>query len=290
MKICVNKECGLGFDSVDNRQKYCSKKCRINSWYQRAQMPGGYFKSESRIRTNKLNLQKIRKAKKQRGECYACPNLAIPGEVLCLKHKLSNKEVRSRLCQEKILQGVCTRCDRLSLLGKTVCPVHVSRDSVRRKLRKVSGLCIQCGIPSVRGTIRCDLHGREHNKETVTRIKSSPVARIIANMRSRLRSALRASQAGKTVSAFKDLGCDIQQLRLYLEHKFWPGMSWDNYGKKSGWVIDHIIPFSAIDVTKRNELLKIIHFTNLQPLWWDDNLIKSDRVDWSSEESNHPRT
>jgi len=48
-------------------------------------------------------------------------------------------------------------------------------------------------------------------------------------------------------------------------------MSWSNHGD---WHIDHIIPVaSAID---EEELYKLNHFSNLQPLWRDENLKKGD--------------
>ena len=30
-----------------------------------------------------------------------------------------------------------------------------------------------------------------------------------------------------------------------------------------------------IDLADRDQLLKAVHYTNLQPLWWEDNLRKS---------------
>ena len=55
-------------------------------------------------------------------------------------------------------------------------------------------------------------------------------------------------------------------------------MSWDNYGR-TGWHIDHIIPLSKFDLTDREQFLKACHYTNLQPLWAKDNLIKGNKFD-----------
>ena len=52
-------------------------------------------------------------------------------------------------------------------------------------------------------------------------------------------------------------------------------MSWDNYGQE-GWVIDHIYPLSK--AKSEDELYRLNHYTNLQPLWWYDNLMKSDKL------------
>jgi hypothetical protein len=89
-------------------------------------------------------------------------------------------------------------------------------------------------------------------------------------LRQRLCAAIR--HKSKKGSAVRDLGCTIEELKQHLESQFGPGMSWENYGK---WHIDHIIPLSSFDLSKRDELLKACHYTNLQPLWAKDNIKKS---------------
>jgi len=89
------------------------------------------------------------------------------------------------------------------------------------------------------------------------------------NLRNRLTIALKNNQ--KTGSAVKDLGCSIEELKNHLENLFQEGMSWDN---RSEWHIDHIKPLASFDLNNRVELLKACHYTNLQPLWAKDNLIK----------------
>ena len=83
----------------------------------------------------------------------------------------------------------------------------------------------------------------------------------------------------KAGSAVKDLGCSIQELKEYLEKQFKNGMSWDNHGIGKGkWNIDHIYPISKVDLTDRDQLLKVCNYTNLQPLWVEENVSKSDRI------------
>lgn len=92
-------------------------------------------------------------------------------------------------------------------------------------------------------------------------------------LRSRLYDALKGNF--KTGSAMSDLGCSIDFLKEYLESKFQDGMTWPNYGL---WHIDHVRPLSSFDLTDRNQLLEACNYTNLQPLWAEDNIKKGNKV------------
>ena len=94
-------------------------------------------------------------------------------------------------------------------------------------------------------------------------------------LRSRISKAIKNNQ--KTGSAVKDLGCPIDSFKKHLESQFTEGMSWSNYGRK-GWHIDHIKPLSSFDLTDPEQFKKACHYSNLQPLWAEDNLKKSNKI------------
>lgn len=98
--------------------------------------------------------------------------------------------------------------------------------------------------------------------------------RLRKGLRSRLCAAV--SKEYKSGSAINDLGCSIEQLKVYLQKQFKLGMNWENYGR-NGWHIDHIIPLSSFDLTIREQFLKACHYSNLQPLWWEENLSKGNK-------------
>lgn len=100
-----------------------------------------------------------------------------------------------------------------------------------------------------------------------------PNFRIKHNLRNRVRKALIG--ICKTTSTIKLIGANVDFVKKYLENKFKPGMSWDNYGK---WHIDHILPCVSFNLTKPEEQAKCFHYTNLQPLWASENLSKGNRI------------
>lgn len=90
------------------------------------------------------------------------------------------------------------------------------------------------------------------------------------NLRTRMYLALRRC---KRVSRYSELlGCSISEFRAHIEAQFKPGMTWENYG--SVWHIDHRRPCARFDLSKPEEQKACFHFTNLQPLWARENIIK----------------
>ena len=98
--------------------------------------------------------------------------------------------------------------------------------------------------------------------------------RIKKSLSATLSAAVRRKQ--KAGSAIRDLGCPVEFLRLYLELQFAPGMTWDNYG--TAWHIDHRDPLRSVDLTDREQLRSVVHYSNLQPLSLADHAAKT-RVD-----------
>ena len=101
------------------------------------------------------------------------------------------------------------------------------------------------------------------------RKKIDPLYRAVRNVRNRARKAFKEGAFSKTTESL--LQCSLANLKIHIESKFQDGMSWDNYGY-TGWHVDHIIPLSSANSLE--ELEKLSHYTNLQPLWAVDNMIK----------------
>jgi len=98
------------------------------------------------------------------------------------------------------------------------------------------------------------------------RYASDPVFNIEVRCRARILGAFRNNGFTKRSSTGDLVGCSFEFLKNYLEERFLPGMTWDN---RSEWHIDHIIPVAS--AKNEEEVVKLFHYTNLQPLWAKDN-------------------
>lgn len=102
---------------------------------------------------------------------------------------------------------------------------------------------------------------------------STPIGRVIYNLRNRSSEAFRKAKISKPFSLTEEnvLGCDMKTLKNHLESQFAKGMSWDNYGK---WHVDHIKPISKFDLSDDEQIKECFNYCNLQPLWAADNIRK----------------
>lgn len=117
---------------------------------------------------------------------------------------------------------------------------------------------------------------KENNKEKIKnypkeRKKLDIIFKLRCNIRSRVKNFLKSKNITKKNKTFEIVGCEPIKLKEHIEKQFKDGMCWENYGLK-GWHIDHIVPL--ISGKTEDEIYKLCHFTNLQPLWWNENLEK----------------
>jgi hypothetical protein len=119
-----------------------------------------------------------------------------------------------------------------------------------------------------------DKNNREKRNNYISDRKlNDPNYRLSCIVRNRVRIFLKLNNITKTNKTFDIVGCTPEFLKEHLEQQFTEGMSWDNQGK---WHIDHKIPLSSAKTEE--EIYKLCHYTNLQPLWAEDNLKKGCKI------------
>lgn len=123
---------------------------------------------------------------------------------------------------------------------------------------------------------------REANRERINR-KSVEYAReryrrdvsfcLISRVRSIMQNALKRKGFIKRQRTIGALGCTAEEFKEHIERQFLKGMSWDNRDK---WHLDHIIPISS--ASTEDEIYALSHFTNIRPMWAEDNKRKADKI------------
>jgi hypothetical protein len=134
----------------------------------------------------------------------------------------------------------------------------------REKVRSKQSAWVRANRERVREN--CRRHARKMRADR-------PDWRLKKAMQCRIYIALRGiRKLGRTQEL---LGCDLPTLRAWLESQFRNGMAWDNYGPV--WHVDHVIPISWFDLTSLEQQKKAFCYTNLQPLFAQENLTKKNR-------------
>ena len=127
---------------------------------------------------------------------------------------------------------------------------------------------------------------REKNKDKIREIKrnyertrkaNDPIYKLINNFRTAIYQVLKENQVQKNGHYFDILKYSPENLIEHLENKFKDNMTWDNYGE---WHVDHIKPISSFKITEigDKEFMSCWSLENLQPLWGEENIRKSNKL------------
>ena len=110
-----------------------------------------------------------------------------------------------------------------------------------------------------------------------TRKHNDPIYKLISNFRTAIYQVLKENNVDKNGHYFEILKYTPDELIIHLEEKFTGEMSWDNYGI---WHVDHIRPISSFNIQEIGDesFMECWSLNNLQPLWGDENIRKSNNT------------
>jgi hypothetical protein len=128
---------------------------------------------------------------------------------------------------------------------------------------------------------------RENNIDKIRQIKrdyernrkaSDPLYKLISNFRTAIYQVLKESNVDKNKHYFDILQYTPEQLIIHLESQFKDTMSWDNYGE---WHVDHKLPITHFNIEEMGdkEFMKCWSLDNLQPMWGEENIRKSNKIE-----------
>lgn len=110
-----------------------------------------------------------------------------------------------------------------------------------------------------------------------TRKANDPLYKLISNFRTAIYQVLKENNVDKNGHYFDILKYTPEELISHLENQFKDGMTWDNYGE---WHVDHSKPISVFNIKEigDSEFMKCWSLSNLQPMWGDENIRKSNKI------------
>jgi hypothetical protein len=111
------------------------------------------------------------------------------------------------------------------------------------------------------------------NLEYFSKKYKDPLFKFKHNTRALIWQIFKSKKIKKDSTCEKILGCTFEHFIKHIEMQFHPGMSWDN---RSEWHLDHIIPIGSAKTFEK--VIELNHYTNLRPLWADENRKKSDKI------------
>jgi len=118
---------------------------------------------------------------------------------------------------------------------------------------------------------------KAHNDRERKRKKEDPIFKIKQNLKTRLATAIKRSRWNKTAKFNEYIGCSLEELKKHIEKQWEIGMNWSNYGRyKNCWSIGYIYPLSLCKDVET--AIKACHYSNLRPMWHQDNMKKSNKT------------
>lgn len=119
-----------------------------------------------------------------------------------------------------------------------------------------------------------EIHKESISAYVKNRMSVDPLFKLSCRLRIRLSNALQRKVWNKNSHFNEYIGCTLEELKAHIEKQFTPNMGWNNYG---AWEIDHIVPLASAAAVE--EMIKLCHYTNLQPLWMKANRSKGAGTD-----------
>ena len=110
----------------------------------------------------------------------------------------------------------------------------------------------------------------QEKRDYYQRKKNDPIFALTKRLRQGIYRSIRGA---KLRSSLDILGCTEEEFKIHIENQFTDDMSW---GRLSEIHIDHIIPISSAETLE--DVYRLNHYTNLQPLWARDNIQKYNKV------------
>lgn len=175
-------------------------------------------------------------------QCYKCKEIKELQEFVRHKDKSFGRDATCIMCNRKRVREW----------------VEVNKEKARETKKKWS-------------EVNKEKTNERSKKYYKTKVSKDPFMKFKWYVRTHIRRSFKRvnSTKSKNDTSVDILGMSIEQFHTHIEKQFTKGMTLANYGE---WHLDHIVPISYAN--NEEEVLKLCHYSNYQPLWASDNVTK----------------
>jgi len=248
-----------------------------------------YLKNRSKEVENRLrNVKKIEEERKYlfnigKKECSKCKKIKDINNFSAIKSNIDGVQRVCKCCDKEYrykysgkenqrkIKKIIDKRNYLFSIGIKECSFCKKDKKIfefNKNKSKIFGLNSQC-----KNCVKINKNLDYYRKYYNNRRKTEPLFKLKCTLRSRTIQAFKTKGYRKNTKTQEMLGVDWEVAKKNLERQFTEGMSWNNHGE---WHIDHIIPLASANTEE--ELIKLCHYKNLQPLWAIDNLKKGSKI------------
>lgn len=209
------------------------------------------------------NFTFIKRANKYSNECKACKAIYDKQYATINKERKRKNNINYRINKSK----------NISQRGKKYYEENKEKISTKQKIRyDKNGVIIR--------RKSYEKNKKEINARKKLKRQEDDLYKLSISIRNSIKQAFKAKNHKKNSKSIEILGCTFYEFKKHIEKQFESWMNWDNYGilrkDKMTWQLDHKIPVSSAKT--KEELLKINHYTNFQPLESLANNLKSNQI------------
>jgi len=263
------------------RKVYCDKTCKNNFEAKQAREKRAFgaaireWEKELIIEQNKIDYPEIFKEYENLPSSYTealnkKSMFYFTGEF-CSNGHLSKRYTGQRLCFECGQEFKAK--DYASSKEDGRYKIQLEKQRIREKERRQND--DEWRIKQNQRAKKWASENREHLAEYMrTQRNENPQYLIRDRIQSRLNTMLKSRGSKKSDTLENYCGCTIEMLVIHIESQFKQGMTWENKGE---WEIDHIKPCALFDLTDDVQAKECFNWSNLQPLWTEENRRKSDK-------------
>lgn len=229
-------------------------------------------KSQGEVRRHR----QLRERRRELGLCIRCKEPRVEGIQLCVKHRerlnaQSNANFHKYIKKRHEYKVKYHREHAEERIKKAKEYYEANKEKVREYKRSIR--------PIENARKRSPQARQKTNANRRAKKQSDPAWAMADRLRKRIGRAIRDYAPGRKLRKTNEyLGCSMDEFMAHIQSLFLPGMNWTN---RDEWHIDHIKPCALFDLMDPRQQKQCFHYTNLQPLWAQDNIRKHAKWDES---------